>query len=94
MLGAAEGLTRELSPELTHDPLDILRQFRHHLADTGRFDAASPGGRFAHFVFRAHDLDITTITAQAAHELIEEAQLFVDASHQYHVRRQPAPATA
>jgi hypothetical protein len=27
------------------------------------------------------------VTERAAHELIEEAQLFVDAAHQYHVRR-------
>jgi sulfite reductase (ferredoxin) len=93
MLGAAEGLTRELHPELDHEPTAILSQFRSSLADSGAFDAASPGGRFAHFVFRGHDLDPNAITAQGAHELIEEAQLFVDASHQYHARKPSTPAT-
>ncbi|HYQ15856.1 MAG TPA: hypothetical protein VEQ58_08865, partial [Polyangiaceae bacterium] len=89
MTGAAECLTRELFPELGQDPAEILRQFREKLHDTGAFDAASPGGKFAHYLLRAHELSLDSVAPQAAHELIEEAQLFVDASHQYHVRRQP-----
>ena len=93
MLGAADALTRELHPELGHEPAAILSRFRSSLADSGAFDAASPGGRFAHFVFRAHGLDASATTAQGAHELIEEAQLFVDASYQYNVRKQTTPST-
>jgi sulfite reductase (ferredoxin) len=88
MTDAAFWLARERSPELSQEqPADILREFRVHLADTGAFDAASVGGRFAHYLFRAHEVDLSTVTPRAAHELIEEAQLFVDAAHQYHVRR-------
>jgi sulfite reductase (ferredoxin) len=93
MLGAAACLTRELQPGLPHDTPGILQEFRRLLAETGAFDAASPGGKFAHYLFRGHDLDISRIAAQRAHELIEEAQLFVDASHQYHTKRQPLAMT-
>jgi sulfite reductase (ferredoxin) len=92
MLDAAYWLTRESSPDLTRDRDAVLLAFRRHLADTGLFDAASVGGRFAHYVLRAHELDLSHTTARSAHELIEEAQLFVDAAHQYHVRRSEAGA--
>jgi len=88
MTDAAFWLIRERAPGLTQGSTpDVLREFRVHLADTGAFDAASVGGRFAHYLFRAHELDLAAVTPRSAHELIEEAQLFVDAAHQYHVRR-------
>ena len=95
MTDAAFWLARERSPELKQEAPAILREFRIHLADTGAFDAASVGGRFAHYLFRAHEADLAAVTPRAAHELIEEAQLFVDAAHQYHVRRSTlnAPGT-
>jgi sulfite reductase (ferredoxin) len=87
MTEAALALTRELAPALRSDSADILREFRRHLLDTGAFDAASVGGKFAHYFVRAHEIDLDLATPRSAHELIEEAQLFVDAAHQYHVRR-------
>jgi sulfite reductase (ferredoxin) len=96
MSEAALCLTREIVPALVSDLSQILREFRKHLLDTGAFDAASPGGRFGHFFPRACAADLTVSTKQSAHELIEEAQLFLDAAHQYNTRRLPvvAPSTA
>jgi sulfite reductase (ferredoxin) len=94
MTGAAECLTRELEPRLGTAPAEILQNFRVLLYDTGAFDAASVGGKFGHYLFRAHALHIDSVTLKAAHELIEEAQLFVDASHQYQTQRARAPLLA
>lgn len=89
MLGAAESLTRELVPDLPRDEAEILHQFRVGLHDTGAFDAASPGGRFAHYLLRAYEPKSDAMTLRQAHELIDEARLFVDASHQYQTRKEP-----
>ena len=87
MLEAALTLTRQFKPDLDLAPDEIVSEFRRHLHDTGKFDEASVGGRFAQYLFRAHELDLEHVDPGAAHQLIEEAQLFVDAGHQYHVRQ-------
>ncbi len=87
MLEAARTLTREFEPDLSADTDEVLRGFKQHLQETGRFDNPATGGRFAHFLFRAHETDLHAASRSAAHQLIEEATLFVDAAHQYHVRK-------
>jgi hypothetical protein len=55
------------------------------------------GGKFAHFFFRAYEERDEPQTLDNAHQLVEEAQLFLDASHQCYVResalRAPAPSS-
>ena len=41
---------------------------------------------FAHFFFRAHETRDEPQTLDGAHQLVEEAQLFIDAAHQCYVR--------
>jgi sulfite reductase (ferredoxin) len=92
MTQAAFWLTRELTPGLSNEPNAVVAAFSEQLIETGKFDAASVGGRFGHFLLRAHGQDLSQMTIRAAHELIEEAQLFVDAAHQYELKRtQSAP---
>ncbi len=86
MIEAAMALTRSFEPNLENDPAEVVRLFRVHLHDSGRFDDPRSGGKFAHYLFRAHGADLTSADTRAAHQMIEEAQLFVDAAHQYHVR--------
>jgi sulfite reductase (ferredoxin) len=93
MTHAAQSLTREFVPSLGAEPSEIVRRFREHLLDPGTFDAATVGGRFGHLLLQAHELVISNMTAKSAHELIEEAQLFVDAAHQYHSRRTSSGAS-
>ena len=50
------------------------------------FDPFS-GGKFAHYFFRAHEHRTEAgATPDSAHQLIEEAQLFVEAAHQCYTR--------
>ncbi|HYJ08268.1 MAG TPA: nitrite/sulfite reductase, partial [Polyangiaceae bacterium] len=88
MTEAAYWLTREQVPGLSNEPATVVAAFREQLLDTARFDAASVGGRFGHFLIRAHARPIgDDVSREAAHQLIEEAQLFVDAAHQYELKR-------
>ena len=86
MLHAARALTREKDQNLSEDPEEIVSEFRRHYYDTQVFFDPFVGGKFAHFFFRAHEDRNEPQTLDSAHQLIEEAQLFVDASHQCHVR--------
>jgi sulfite reductase (ferredoxin) len=94
MMEAAYWLTREQIPALSNEPAAVVAAFREQLLDTGKFDAASIGGRFGHFLIRAHAQPAgDDVSLQAAHQLIEEAQLFVDAAHQYELKRNEPKAS-
>jgi sulfite reductase (ferredoxin) len=86
MLQAARALTREKSPNLSEDPDEIVSEFRKHYYDTQVFFDPFVGGKFAHFFFRALETRDEPATLDTAHQLVEEAQLFLDASHQCYVR--------
>ncbi len=86
MYQAARALTRERSFNLSEDPEEIVSEFRRHFYDTQVFFDPFVGGKFAHFFFRAHEEREQAQTLDSAHQLLEEAQLFLDAAHQCHVR--------
>jgi sulfite reductase (ferredoxin) len=86
MLQAARALTRERSPNLGTAAGEIIEGFRTHLYDTKDFFDPYAGGKFAQYLFRIHEHGGQADSAEAAHQLIEEAQLFVDAAHQCHAR--------
>lgn len=86
MLQAARALTREKSPNLGEDAEEIVSEFRRHYYDTQVFFDPFVGGKFAHFFFRAHEARNEPQTLDGAHQLLEEAQLFLDAAHQCYVR--------
>jgi sulfite reductase (ferredoxin) len=86
MLLAAKSLTREKSPHLRDDPDEIVAEFRKHFYDTQLFFDPYAGGKFAQYFFRIHDEKARAPSKEAAHQVIEEAQLFVDAAHQCYGR--------
>jgi sulfite reductase (ferredoxin) len=86
MLEAARALTREKNANLSSEPEEIVREFRTHLYDTQLFFDPYAGGKFAQYFFRAHDEQGRTSSKESAHQMIEEAQLFVDAAHQCYTR--------
>jgi sulfite reductase (ferredoxin) len=85
MLTAARALTREKLPDLGEEPDEIVEAFRTHLVDSKLFLDPFAGAKFAHYFFKAHR-EGAEPSAEAAHQRIEEAQLFVDASHQCYER--------
>ncbi len=86
MLIAARALTRRRNANVSDAPEEVVREFRAHLYDTGVFHDPYAGGKFAHYLFRVHEQGINGETLESAHQLIEEAQLFVEAAHQCYQR--------
>ncbi len=86
MLGAARALVRERNPNVGTEAAEVVGQFRIHFCDTQLFFDPYAGGKFAQYLFRAHDEGGKSSTKEAAHQLIEEGQLFVDACYQCYTR--------
>jgi sulfite reductase (ferredoxin) len=86
MLEAARSLAREKSPNLGTAPDEVVGEFRRHFYDTQLFFDPYAGGKFAQYLFRAHEDHDKEATREAAHQMIEEATLFVDAAHQCYTR--------
>jgi sulfite reductase (ferredoxin) len=87
MLQAARALARQQNPNLGEDPSEIVSEFKTHLVDTKVFWDPFAGAKFAQYLFGAHaDPAGKGENQESAHQLIEEAQLFVDAAHQAYTR--------
>jgi sulfite reductase (ferredoxin) len=86
VLQAAKALTRERNANLADDPNEIVREFKLHMCDTRLFHDPYAGGRFVNYLFSVHGDGIQKSDTAQAHQLIEEAQLFVEAAHQCYIR--------
>ena len=86
MLQAARALAREKNPNVSTEPDEVVGEFRKFFYDTQLFFDPYAGGKFAHAFFRIHEEKAKAADAEAAHQIIEEAQLFVDAAHQCYTR--------
>ena len=75
----------------------MVAEFRKHFYDTQLFFDPFAGGKFAQYLFRAHEeREQGPRRKDAVHQLIEEATLFIDAAHQCYTRlgsalRNPTP---
>ena len=81
MLLAAKGLIKTEFIDISDDPDEIVGEFRTRFFETQLFFDKYAGGKFAMYLFRRHDATDRPGTAEAARQLIEEAQLFLEASH-------------
>ena len=93
MLRAAKGLVKIESPDIADDPAQIVREFRARFYDTQKFFDPFAGGKFAHYLFTAHEKSDEPYTQDSTRYLIDEAQLFIDAAHSCY-NRISAPAHA
>jgi len=95
MLHAARALAREYNANVSEDPLEITSEFRKYLVENnGLFLDKYVGPKFAHFLFRNIEEGPRNHAVDGARELIEEAQLFVEASHACYERMQAQRAPA
>lgn len=81
MLLAARALIRTQYPNVSTDPNDIVQEFRARFYDTQLFHDKFAGGKFAHYFFARHDNPPVNPDRHAAHRIVEEAQLFIEATH-------------
>jgi len=87
MVLAAQALTREKNSFLGEGVDEIVSEFRVHYYDSKVFFDPFAGGKFAHYFFRAYEhRGEAGASKEGAHQLIEEAQLFVEAAHQCYTR--------
>ncbi|HVA01365.1 MAG TPA: nitrite/sulfite reductase [Terriglobia bacterium] len=81
MLRAAQALVKVEYLDVRDDPDQIIAEFRKRLYDTQKFFDPFVGGKFAHYLFAAHQKAGIPFTTESARMLMDEAQLFIDASH-------------
>jgi sulfite reductase (ferredoxin) len=93
MLQAAKSLVLIESPDVSDDPDQIVAEFRARFYDTQLFFDPFAGGKFAQYFFAAHERAEEPQTEESVRFLIEEAQLFIEASHSCY-NRMAAPASA
>jgi sulfite reductase (ferredoxin) len=93
MVEAAKALTREKELNLGDDPEEIVREFRKHMVDTQLFRDPFAGDKFSVYLFRAFGQDVSGFGAEQSRQRVQEAQLFIEASHAC-VERMDAAAAA
>jgi len=81
MVHAAKALVKLELADVSHDPDRIISEFTTRFYDTQKFFDPFAGGKFAHYLFAAHKASQGPHTADSALHLIDEVQLFIDASH-------------
>jgi sulfite reductase (ferredoxin) len=81
MVEAAKALTREKELNLGDDHDEIVREFRKHMVETQLFRDPFAGDKFSVYLFRAFGQDVSAFGAEQARQRVQEAQLFIEASH-------------
>jgi sulfite reductase (ferredoxin) len=93
MLTAAKALVQVENQNIGNDPHQIVSEFRQRYYDTKLFFDPFAGGKFAGYLFSAHEKSGQPYTEEASRYLIDEAQLFIDAAHSCN-NRLGTPVTA
>jgi sulfite reductase (ferredoxin) len=81
MLHGAKALVKLGDPNISDDPDQIVSEFRLRYYDTQKFWDPFAGGKFANYLFDAHQKSGEAYTSDSSRYLIDEAQLFIDAAH-------------
>jgi len=81
MLRSARALVQTQYDDVSNDPKEIVAEFRERYFDTKKFFDPFAGGKFAQYLFNAFENTGRTHTPESAHQAIEEAQLFIEATH-------------
>jgi sulfite reductase (ferredoxin) len=86
MVRAAQGLVKDQNPDISEDPDQIIDQFTRRFVDTQLFWDKYAGGKFAEYLFKAKEYigAAQVVSADRALQLLQEAQLFIDAAHDCH----------
>ena len=92
MLQAAKGLIKTEFIDISADPNQIVTEFRSRFFDTQLFFDKYAGGKFAQYLFRRHARGERTADRDTARQLIEEPQLFLEATHACQARLASQPA--
>lgn len=81
MLKAARGFVAVQNIDVSEKPEDVAKEFRERFYDTKLFWDPFAAGRFGAFLFKAVETPLADFSKDAVHRLVEESQLFIEASH-------------
>jgi len=81
MLEAAKALVRTELADVAETPDTLVNEFRTRFYDTGIFHDRFVGGNFAMHLFRRHADTERAFSDEKARQLLEEAQLFIEAAY-------------
>jgi sulfite reductase (ferredoxin) len=86
MVRAAQGLVKDQNPSISEDENQIIEEFTKRFYDTQLFWDKYAGGKFAEYLFKAKEFisEGKLADADRAVQLLQEAQLFIDAAHDCH----------
>ncbi len=86
MVRAAQGLVKDQNPSISEDENQIIGEFTKRFYDTQLFWDKYAGGKFAEYLFKAKEFisEGKPADADRAVQLLQEAQLFIDAAHDCH----------
>ena len=86
MLHAAQGLVKTQNPGISENESQILAEFTARFYDTQLFYDKYAGGKFAEYLFKAKEFikESGRADTDRAVQLLQEAQLFIDAAHSCH----------
>jgi sulfite reductase (ferredoxin) len=86
MTHAARALIKTQFIDIGDDADAIVGEFRRRFYDTGLLGDRYAGNKFAEYLFRRHDAPPQTHSHDQAHRIVEEAQLFIEATYACHDR--------
>ena len=81
MLQGAKALIKTEFLDVSDDPDTLVKEFRERFFDTKLFRDKYAGGKFAQYLFRRHQSPSSKADSDGARQLVEEAQLFIEAAH-------------
>ena len=81
MLQGAKALIKTEFLDVSDDPDTLVKEFRERFFDTKLFRDKYAGGKFAQYLFRRHQSPPSKANSDGARQLVEEAQLFIEAAH-------------
>ncbi len=81
MILGARALVRTQYLDVGDDPQTIIDEFRKRFYDTELFFDRFAKGKFAQYLFARHESPNPNPDSDSAHRLVEEAQLFIEATH-------------
>jgi sulfite reductase (ferredoxin) len=84
MTQAALSLIKTQFLDASDNPDSVVQEFRTRFYDTGLLGDRYAGNKFAEYLFRRHDAPPQLHSHEQAHRIVEEAQLFIEATYACH----------
>ncbi len=81
MLKAAKALIQQQIKDIGKEPDHVVHEFRTRFYDTELFFDQYAKGKFGRYLLQRYEAGPVGENTEAVHQLIEEAQLFIDATH-------------